>query len=50
MCTGAALIVIACSALSGSAKTAVITLGIIVIVAAVIRLARDIYDKANKED
>ena len=50
MLTGAALIVVACSALSGSAKTAVVTLGIIIIVGAVIRFVKDIFDKANKED
>lgn len=50
MLTGAALIVVACSALSGAAKAAVVTIGIIIIIAGVIRFATDIFDKANKED
>ena len=50
MCTGAALIIIACSVLSGSAKTAVIALGIIAIVSSVFTMAHDMYKVASKHN
>lgn len=50
MCTGAALIIIACSVLSGSAKAAVITLGIIDIVCSIFSMAHNMCKAASKRD
>lgn len=50
MLTGASLIIIACCALSGAAKAAVITLSILIILGGIVRLTKAIFDKANSED
>lgn len=50
MCTGAALIIIACCTLSGAAKSAVITLSILIILMGLVRFTKAIFDKANTED
>jgi len=50
MLTGAALIIIACSVLTGAAKSAVITLAIFIIITGLIRLINAIFNKTNSED
>ena len=48
MCTGAALIIIACCTLSGAAKSAVLTLAILIILAGLIRLVDAIFSKTKE--
>jgi hypothetical protein len=50
MLTGTALIIVACSVLTGAAKSAVVTLAIFIIIAGLIRLVNAIFNKANSED